>query len=98
MQALNQMIDLQETRLAASRNRVPAIVFFLLYAIGVVAIGLSGYLDGLSGGRSGRIPVAIMAVMVASVIGGVGDLDRAQSGFITVGQQAMESVKESIAR
>ncbi len=98
VQAVNEMIDLQETRLAAGRNRVPAVVFFLLYAVGVVAIGLSGYVEGLAGGREGRIPVAIMAVMIASVIAVVGDLDRSQGGFITVGQQAMENVKEGLGR
>jgi len=98
VQTLNEMIDLQATRLAAMRNRVPAVVFLLLYAIGVVAIGLSGYLEGLAGGTEGRIPIAIMAVLLASVIGVVGDLDRSQSGFITTSQQAMEDLKESIAR
>jgi hypothetical protein len=47
VRALNEMIDLQETRLAARLNRVPAVVFALLYAIAMVAIGLSGYVGGL---------------------------------------------------
>jgi hypothetical protein len=98
VRALNEMIDLQATRLAAARNRVPVIVFALLYAIAVVGLGFSGYLGGLLGGKVGRIPVAIMAVMVASVIGVVSDLDRSQGGFITVGQQAMEHLKASIDR
>jgi hypothetical protein len=98
VRALNEMIDLQETRLAARRNRVPAVVFVLLYAIAMVATGLGGYLDGLEGGGRGRIPIAIIAVMVASVIGVVGDLDRSQSGFITVNQQAMHNLRESMDR
>jgi hypothetical protein len=98
VQTLNEMIDLQATRLAAARNRVPVIVFALLYAIAVVGLGLSGYLGGLLGGKVGRILVAIMAVFVASVIGIVGDLDRSQGGLITVGQQAMENLRESMER
>ncbi len=97
VQTLNEMIDLQEKRLAAGRGRVPAPVFVLLYGIAGVALGFSGYLTGLRGGR-GRIPVAITAVMFASVIGMVGDIDRSQSGFITVDQQAMHNVKESMDR
>lgn len=96
--ALNEMIDLQETRLAARLYRVPAVVFVLLYAIAMVAIGLCGYVGGLGERRKGRIPVAIMAVTVASVIGLVGDLDRSQSGFIIVGQQAMHNLGESLDR
>jgi hypothetical protein len=97
VQSLNQMIDLQEKRLAAMRNRVPAAVFLLLYAIAAVAIGFSGYVSGL-GGRGGRVPVMIMGVLVASVIGMIGDLDRSQSGFITVGQQSMHNLAESLNR
>jgi hypothetical protein len=97
VQTLNEMIDLQETRLAAVRHRVPAPIFLLLHAIAVVAIGFSGYLGGLGGGI-GRIPVAITAVMVASVIGMVGDIDRSQSGFITVDQQPMYNLRESMDR
>lgn len=98
VQTLNEMIDLQATRLAAARNRVPVILFALLYAIAVVGLGLSGYLGGLLGGKVGRIPVAIMAVLVASVIGIVGDLDRSQGGLITVDQQAMENLREGMER
>ena len=98
VQSLNEMIDLQELRLAAARDRVPPIVFFLLYTIAVIGIGLSGYLGGLWRGGNARIPVAITAVMVASVIGVVGDLDRSQGGFITVTQQAMYSLRQSMNR
>ena len=98
IQSLNEMLDLQERRLAASRNRVPGVVFFLLYAIAFVAIGLSGYAGGLSGDRKGRIPVAIVAVMFGGVIAVVGDLDRSQGGFITVSQQAMEHLLQSMDR
>jgi hypothetical protein len=54
-----------------------------------------GYASGL-GSKRGRIPVAIMAVLVASVIGMVGDIDRSQSGFITVSQQAMHNLRENM--
>lgn len=95
VQALNEMIDLQEKRLAAARNRVPAVVFVLLYAIAAVAVGFSGYVRGM-GSKGGRVPVALMAVLIASVIGMVGDIDRSQSGFITVDQRAMENLRQSL--
>lgn len=92
VEALNRMIDLQETRLAA-RDRVPPIVFVLLYGIAVVVIGFSGYVSG-AGERQGRIPVAIMAVLIASVIGMIEDIDLSQGGFVTVSQQAMQDVQK----
>lgn len=95
VQALNEMIDLQETRLGASRNRVPRVVFVLLYGVAAVSIAFAGYVSGL-GHRRRRVPVAIMALLVASVIGMTDDIDRSQSGFIAVSQRAMHSLKDSL--
>jgi hypothetical protein len=93
--SLNQMIDLQAVRLAAARNRLPGAVLALLYGIAVVAIGLSSYIGGLAG-RSGHIPHVLMAVLFASVITMVVDIDRSRTGFVTVSQQAMTSLEESL--
>ena len=93
--SLNQMFDLQEARLAATRNRVPPAVLVLLYGIAVGVVGLSGYVAGLSG-RSGRVPHALMALMLATVIALVVDLDRSQSGFITVSQQALLNLEAGL--
>jgi hypothetical protein len=49
VRSLNDMIDLQEKRLAAVRAHVPPAVFVLLYAIAAVAIGLGSYVGGLRG-------------------------------------------------
>ncbi len=94
---LNQMFDLQETRLAAGRNRVPPAVLFLLLGIAVSVVGLSGYVAGL-GGRSGRVPHALMAILLAAVIAMVDDIDRSQSGFITVNQQALLNLERNLGR
>lgn len=95
--SLNQMIDLQEGRSAAEGNHVPSAVLILLYGVAVVTVGLSGYVAGLSG-RAARVPHAIMALMIAFVIAMIDDLDRSQSGFITVEQQALTSISADFAR
>lgn len=92
--SLNQVFDLQEVRLAAARNRVPPSVLALLFGIAVGVVGLSGYVAGL-GGRSGRIPHALVALMLAVVIATVDDIDRSQSGFITVNQEALLNLANS---
>ena len=97
VRSLNEMIDLQEVRLAAARNRIPDAVFILLYGVAAVSVGFSGCVVGLAGGK-GRIPVALIAVLVAGVIGLIGDFDRSSSGFITVSQQATQSLRESMDR
>jgi hypothetical protein len=62
-----------------------------------VAIGLSSYIGGLVG-RSGHMAHALMAVLLASVITMVADIDRSRTGFVTVSQQAMANLEESLGR
>ncbi|HBK04399.1 MAG TPA: hypothetical protein DDZ81_00905 [Acetobacteraceae bacterium] len=93
--SLNEMIDLQEIRLAAGRNRVPPAVLLLLDGVAIVAIGLSSYVGGLAG-RWGRIPHTILALMIGIVIAMVADIDRSRSGLITVSQQTMLNLETSV--
>jgi hypothetical protein len=95
--SLNEMIDLQEIRLAAGRNRVPPAVLVLLDGVAIVAIALSSYVGGLAG-RWGRIPHLIIAVMIGTVIAMVYDIDRSRSGLITVSQQTMLNLEPNPTR
>jgi len=96
IQTLNEMIDLQETRLTALRNRVPSIVLMALYSIAVIASGFMGYGSGLEVRRS-RLPVYIASILICAVILLIQDLDRPSSGFITTSQQPMVDAAASIA-
>ena len=95
IQALNEMIDNQEVRLTALRNRVPNIVPLALYAIAAVAAGFAGYASALEAKRT-RLPAYIMGLLVICVIYVILDLDRPSSGFITNNQQAMIDTAASI--
>jgi hypothetical protein len=55
IQSLNELIDDQEKRLTALRNRVPNVVLLALYGVAAVAGAFSGYAGGL-GKRSSRLP------------------------------------------
>jgi hypothetical protein len=57
IQTLNEMIDNQERRLEALRNRVPNIVLIALYGVAIVAGALTGYANGLEA-RQVRLPVS----------------------------------------
>ncbi len=88
VQALNDMIDMHEKRLTAGRNHVPSAVLIVLEVIGIVAMGSAGYGAALAGmHRPGAM--AIMGLVIGSVIALIIDLDRPQSGFITVSQQPL---------
>jgi len=96
IQTLNEMIDAQETRLTALRNRVPDVVILALFAIAAVAGAFAGHASMLETGRA-VIAVYVMGLVVASVIMLILDLDRPTAGFIDVSQQPMIDVARSIA-
>jgi hypothetical protein len=96
IQALNEMIDNQQKRLTAARNRVPNIVLLSLYGVAAVSSAFAGYASGLDR-RPSRLPVYVMMALVCAVILLIQDLDRPLTGFITVSQQPMLDTAASIA-
>jgi hypothetical protein len=96
IQALNEVIDDQEKRLAAVYNRLPIIVLIALYGMAVVAIGFAGYATGLQEAKS-RLPVFITGIAVASMVLLIQDIDRPNAGFIRVSQQPMINAAAAIA-
>jgi hypothetical protein len=95
IQSLNEMIDNQQKRLTAVRNRVPNLVLLSLYGVAAVASAFAGYASGL-GKRPSRFPVYVMIVLVCAVILMIQDLDRPLTGFITYSQQPMIDTAASI--
>ena len=96
IQALNETFDNQEKRLTAFRTHVPNIVLLALYGIAIVAICFAGYAGGLER-RRWRLPVYVMAVLVAAVILLIQDIDRPSVGFVAVSQQPMIDTANAIA-
>jgi hypothetical protein len=96
IQSLNDMIDNQQKRLTAYRNRVPSLVLLTLYGVTAIACAFAGYAGGL-GQRSSRLPVYVMIVVVCGVILMIQDLDRPLTGFITYSQQPMIDTAASIS-
>jgi hypothetical protein len=96
IQTLNEMIDDQETRLTAVRNRVPNIVILALFGVAAAAGAFAGYASMLETRRA-VVPVYVMGLLVAAVILLILDLDRPGTGFIEVSQQPMIDAANSIA-
>lgn len=82
------MIVAHAMRLAAGRNIVPAVVFLMPEGLGALSLGFSGY-DVARARRSHRVAMLLMALMIGSVITLILDLDRPQSGLITVSQKLL---------
>jgi hypothetical protein len=88
VQTLNEMIDLDATRIAAIRNRIPDTIWLMLFVVTIFSMIAMGYEIGLTGIRSW--PGTILLVIVfTTVITLIADLDRPQQGFIQISQQPL---------
>lgn len=96
LQTLNDMIDDQEKRLTAFRNRVPGVVFVALYGIAILAATFTGYAGWTEAQRS-RISDYLVCFAVAAVILLIQDLDRPGAGLINVSQAPIVDLLQSMA-
>ena len=89
IQSLNEVIDLHAKRvLVALRSRIPTSIWLVLFAVSALAFGSMGYHSGLTGAR--RTPAVFpLALIFATVMWMVIDLDRPQEGLLRVSQQPM---------
>lgn len=95
IESLNEVIDLHSDRLAAMKNRVPEVIVYLLYMVALVTLGFLGYGIGVSR-RKNFTPVIIAMVLITLILMVIIDLDRPRRGLITVSQESMIELQESI--
>jgi hypothetical protein len=88
IQTLNEMIDLDATRVTANRNRIPETIWLMLCVVAVFSMAAMGYEFGLTGKRSWAVTI-LLAIAFTSVIVLIADLDRPQTGLIQVSQQPL---------
>ena len=96
VQSLNEVIDLHAKRITAGvRNRIPGVIWLGLFAVAVISFAAMGYHAGLV--RTSRsLAIVAVGVTFTVVIGLVADLDRPREGFLTVSQQALIDLRESM--
>ncbi len=96
IQSLNDVIDLHSKRVTAGLyNRIPAIVWVVLYLVTVLAMTGIGYQIGLSGRRS-LIAVFALVLTFSGVMMLIADLDRPQQGLVKVSQRAMIDLQKQM--
>ena len=88
VESLNEVIDLDETRITAGRNRIPDTIWLALYFVTVLSMAAMGYQFGLTGERSWAVTILLVMVFTAVILL-IADLDRPQTGLIQVSQQPM---------
>jgi hypothetical protein len=89
VQAVNETIDLDEKRLAALENRIPAAVWIMLGLIALLTCVTVGY----SQRQRIFLSMIVPPLMIAIVVALIADLDTPRSGLILVGQQSMQRVQ-----
>ena len=86
--ALNAMYDVHSAHLAAVRRHLPGILLAVLGGCSLVAIATVGYGCGLTGRRNTTFTVPL-AVLVASVLWLVIDLDYPRAGLVRITQDPL---------
>ena len=98
IEALNDMIDLGETRLTAIvYARVPETVVWLLFLGAALTLGMVGFHAGLHRRRS-LVGAVVLVIVLGAVIMLVVDLDRPRQGFLQVSQQPLIDVQQQIGQ
>lgn len=95
IQSLNGVIDANEKRRVALENHVPEPVTILLFFVSIFGMGFIGYNYGLSGKRR-HGSTAFFALLIASVLIVILDIDRPRRGFIQVSQSSLERLQADL--
>jgi len=96
VESLNQVIDLHAKRVTAGlRNRIPGPIWAGLFTLAALSLGAMGYHAGLVG-TTRSLAVFAVAFAFSAVIALVVDLDRPQEGALTVSQQALIDLRQSM--
>jgi hypothetical protein len=96
IQALNDTIDVHSKRvLVALQSRLPTILWATLYLITFLTMAGVGYQVGLS--KSKLSPAILVLILTfTAVMALVADLDRPREGMMTVSQQAVLELRDSM--
>lgn len=97
LQSVNEMIDLHTKRLAAFRNRVPFPIYLVLFIISAITLWLVGYYFG-TGRQKRRILSTMLALLVASVMWLIMDLDQPVRGAIKASQQSLLDLHQDLSQ
>jgi hypothetical protein len=95
IQSLNEMIDLDEVRITANRNRIPDSIWLMLGVVTIFSMAAIGFQFGLTGARS-WVVIILLLIAFTTVITMIADLDRSQGGIIRVSQQPLMDLLSKI--
>jgi hypothetical protein len=96
VQSLNEVIDIHATRVHFGiRNRIPGAIWSALFLVAALSLAAMGYHAGLAGTTRSLAQIAV-AFTFAVVILLIADLDRPHAGLLTVSQQGLTDLQQSM--
>jgi hypothetical protein len=98
LSALNAMFDITTARAMASRTHPPALIYFMLLGLALVAAVLAGYGMASSGARYSRLHPLAFALVLTATVYVILDLEYPRIGFIRIdaADQLLVDVRESM--
>ena len=91
--SVNDIIDVHSRRVnVAIRNRVPGVVWIVLYTLVILGMLAIGYQAGLASAKRSLTGITLVLAFTA-VITMIADLDRPGGGLLRVNQQGMSDLK-----
>ena len=93
--SLNDVIEVAAKRGAARENHVPQPVLTFLFLVTILTMGLLGYGCGLGNHRN-IAATSTVCLLVSLVILTIMDLDRPRRGLITISQEPMLELRDSL--
>ena len=94
VQSLNDVIDVSAERVLRNMgSRIPVGVWFILYAITMIAVAAAGYHSGLAGARGRSLAAIAYALAFAGVIAMIVDIDTPQFGQFQENKQALMELR-----
>lgn len=94
---LNEMIDTDEERITAHRNRIPGAVWVLLILVAGAGCLTSAYGSGAQGARSAFTGV-FLPLLISMVIFFIFDLLSSHQGLVSISQQPLIDLQQSMRR
>jgi hypothetical protein len=93
--SLNQMIDLQTSRVTTASYRLPKIIWYAIYFITIISMFMVGYQTGLSGKSNHKVGI-MLALTFSTVLFLMVDLDRASEGYFRLSQKPMFELQKKL--
>jgi hypothetical protein len=93
--SLNEVFDMHTRRIAAGRDRLPILVFIVLVFIGVVSVGVTGFISGSAGNHRGIVNT-LLCLLLTIVLWLIVDLDRPRKGLLRASQQSLIELQQSL--